>query len=285
MQGIIGSHDWPPTAVSSPIGEVIGQAISSLKPEYPFTSILRRCIMPDHVHFVLNVKETTDIHLGTLIKHIKNKCYSEIISMGYGEGTQIFAENYHDTFLTARGQLKRMLDYVSDNPRRHLVRKIYPSWFQRFAISDGEVCYEAYGNWDLLYESLIVQVKAGREFQKRKNEFRKLWVRTVLNDGILVSPFINDTEKKVRDWAMARGGALIYVTSELFAPRFKPEGMMFELCGEGRLLIVSVPPLPEYKYLPENIALRQQCVRMNAISDEIALGRFMPIRIGPGMGG
>lgn len=282
MQGIIGSHDWPPTAVRTDIGEIIGRAISSLKAEYPFTSVLRRCIMPDHVHFILNVKETTDIHLGTLIKHIKNKCYSEIISSGYGEGTQIFAENYHDTFLTAGGQLQRMLDYVSDNPRRHLLRKMYPSWFQRFVISNGKACYDAYGNWDLLAEPLIVQVKAGKEFLKRKDEFKKLWIRTVLNDGILVSPFINKTEKDVRDWAIGKGGALIYVTSDIFSAKFKPEGNMFDLCGEGRIIIVSAPPLPEYKNLPENIAMRQQCVRMNEISAEIASGQFRPIRIGPG---
>lgn len=47
--------------------------------------------MPDHVHFILDVREATDTHLGTLIKHIKNECYTRIVAIGYRKDTQIFA--------------------------------------------------------------------------------------------------------------------------------------------------------------------------------------------------
>lgn len=274
VRGIVGSRQWPPTPHRSFIGDVIGESISSLKAEYPFTQILRRCIMPDHVHFVLNVTEATEIHLGILIKHIKNVCFDRLVAAGYSRETKIFEDNYHDTFLSGGGQLQRMLDYVSDNPRRHLVRKASPSWFQRFMITDGARSFEAYGNWDLLVEPQIVAVRAGREYRAHKAEFRKLWSQTVWNDGILVSPFINDTEKAVRDWAMENGGALIYVTPDELPPRYKPEGDLFDLCGEGRLMIVSVPGLPEYRGLPENIAFRKHCLRMNEVSAAIAAGKF-----------
>lgn len=274
ITGIPGDRQWAPKAVPSFLGRVIGEAISSLKHVYPFTSILRRCIMPDHVHMVLYVKEKTDVHLGELIKFIKNRCYDTLTADGLNREMQVFADNYHDTFLVFRGQLQRMLDYVSDNPRRHLVRQQYPSWFQRFVISDGKDSFEAYGNWDLMVEPVVTPVRAGREFRKNEIAYKQLWVRTVLNDGILVSPFINEMEKRVRDWAVDNGGALIYIVPDEFGERYKPSGVLFDLCAEGRLMLVSVPALPEYAGLPENLAFRKHCLRMNDVAAAIAAGTF-----------
>ncbi|MDE6296484.1 MAG: hypothetical protein K2L89_01445, partial [Muribaculaceae bacterium] len=243
--GIPDNHQWPPKTELSHVGKIIFEAISNIKSNFPHTSILRRCIMPDHLHFAIFIKEKTDIHLGKIITSFEKECSNRYEERYNTPGIRFFIPGYHDTFLNGEGQLKKMLDYISDNPRRYLVRKENIGWFRQFYISneDGTNRYEAYGNWDLLFEFQRVPVKVSRKYTEAELRSRKkLWHTTILNDGVLVSPFINPNEKKVRDWAMANGGALIYLTYKPFPEKFKPQGKMFDLCAEGRLLIVVIPP-------------------------------------------
>lgn len=280
--GIPDDHRCPPKTALSEVGKIIFEAISNIKSNFPHTSILRRCIMPDHVHFAIFIKEKTDIHLGHIIKKLKRECSSRFEAMGHEPEIEFFIPGYHDTFLTGKDQLKKMLAYISDNPRRHLVRKSNPGWFQQFIISspDGQSRYEAYGNWDLLSEFQRVPVKVSRKYSPTELIARKrLWHKTILNDGVLVSPFINPNEKRVRDWAVENGGSLIYLTYKPFPEKFKPQGKMFDLCAEGRLLIIFIPPdEKEAAYIRENgCPSYSHCQRMNSIAEEIAEKEFRPL--------
>lgn len=280
--GIPDNRQWPPKTALSDVGKIIFEAISNIKSKFPHTSILRRYIMPDHVHFAIFIKEKTDIHLGKIISALKKECSDRYEERGNVPGVRFFIPNYHDTFLTGKDQLQKMLVYISDNPRRYLVRKSNPGWFRQFFIcsQDGKNRYEAYGNWDLLSEFQRVPVKISRKYSETELlSWKKLWHTTILNDGVLVSPFINPKEKKVRDWAIANGGTLVYITYKPFPERFKPQGKMFDLCAEGRLLIVCIPPDDK-----ENEYLRDKgrpsyshCQRMNSIAKEIAEKEFRPI--------
>lgn len=280
--GIPDNHQWPPKTALSDAGQIIFEAISNIKSNFPHTSILRRCIMPDHVHFAIFIKEKTDIHLGKIITTLKKECSNRYEERGNVPGVRFFIPDYHDTFLTGKDQLQKMLAYISDNPRRYLVRKSNPGWFRQFIIisPDGKSRYEAYGNWDLLSEFQKVAVKISRKYSDSElKSWKKLWHTTILNDGVLVSPFINPNEKKVRDWAMDNGGSLIYLTCKPFPERFKPQGKMFDLCAEGRLLIVRIPPNEqEAEYIRDNDRpCYAHCQRMNDIAKEIAVNEFRPI--------
>ena len=140
--------------------------------------------------------------------------------------------------------------------------------------------FEAYGNWDLLSEFQRVPVKISRKYSETELlSWKKLWHTNILNDGVLVSPFINPKEKKVRDWAMDNGGSIILLTHEPFSERFKPQGKMFDLCAEGRLLIIRIPPNEqEAEYIRDNDRpCYAHCQRMNDIAKEIAENEFRPI--------
>lgn len=275
--GEIGSHDNPPAVKLSGVGTIIANCLSELKKEFPFVSILRRCIMPDHVHISLFVREKTNTYLGYIIAEFKRNCSRGYEMLGYGKEIDLFIPKYHDTILFGRNQLQKMLDYISDNPRRHLMRLQNPGWFRNFRIGRDNYSYDAYGNWDLLYEFQRIPVKFSRKFSKQEVEtYKRLWYKTILNDGILVSPFIHPEEKNVRDWAIHNGGVIILITYEPFPDRFKPSGKMFDLCAEGRLLIVSIDLGPE-----EDEYLKQKgkpsaftCRRMNDLALEIATRDF-----------
>lgn len=280
ITGEPGSHDNPPFARQSRIGALIASALSSLKAHYPFTSILRKCIMPDHVHFAIFIKEHTDIHLGTIIATLKKETSMLAEQIGYPQETHFFEENYHDTFLCTKGQLPSMLAYISDNPRRHLVRSQNKGWFRKFRITGPGGIFDAYGNWDLLSEFQKSPVKVSRKYTEAEyHEWKRRWYLTVKNDGILVSPFIHPKEKRVRDWAIKEKAPLIYLTYKEFPERYKPSGVMFEACSEGRLLIVSVPALnEEHLYLDQHKRPSyNHCQRMNKIAVSIAQDPYLPL--------
>lgn len=279
VAGFPGNHQWPPCVRRSVEGEIIKNEIYALKNVFPFTSVIRQCVMPDHVHFALNIKEATDVHLGSIIAELKRKCSEAYEKLGHEPGVLFFTPGYHDTFLSGAGQLQAMLAYISDNPRRHLVRKGAPGWFRRFVIGSpyGSERFEAYGNWDLLEEPHRVAVKVSRKYSPQELIAHKHhWLDTVNNDGVLVSPFINPAEKRCRDWAIENGGAFIYLTYAPFGERFKPQGRLFELCSQGRLLIVSVPPDEKAReYIRANGHPPYSfCQRMNALAAEIAAHPF-----------
>ena len=266
ISGCVGSHEYPPVAVRHKAGETTHQAISNLKNDFPFVTIQRRCIMPDHVHFSIFIHEDRGIHLGRIIASLKRDCSREWEKLGYPAETRFFSENYYDSILRGNGQLKRMLAYISDNPRRWILRNMHPGWFRRFRLKIGKYEYEAYGNWDLLGEWDINAVKISRRYSEEELVARKRsWVDTVRNDGVLISPFISEKEKKVRNWAIDNGGAIIDISTEKIGDRYKPSGRYFDLCGEGRLLVIFMPPASK------NLS-RADCERMNALAVFIAEG-------------
>ena len=278
--GIVDNHDWPPTVRLHATGNIIASCLSKNKKTFPFTSILRKCIMPDHVHIALFIKEETETHLGQIIAAFKRGCSNELEKLGYEPQTDLFIENYHDTFLRGKGQLKTLLKYISDNPRRHIVRKMNPGWFRKFSITRGDISYDAYGNWDLVYEPYRMTVKFSKKYSEeeiRKNKHS--WHQAIINDGVLVSPFIHPEEKKARDWAMNNGGAMIYITYKPFPDKYKPQGKLFNTCAEGRLMIVSMPLTPkEQEYLDRTgKPSYHTCTRMNALALEIATEDFFVI--------
>lgn len=247
----------PPRAKLTDTGRIIEQALSGLSEKFPHISILRHCIMPDHIHFAIFVRETTDIHLGLIIKALKNDCF---------RGKSLFADGYHDSFLTAKGQLPRMLAYITDNPRRHIIRQQNPGFFHRSRITDGTQTFETYGNIHLIDEPQLEAVRISRKFTPETLIAKKRrWLLTVRNDGILVGPFISESERKVRDWAIDNGAAIIILTEKSFKERYKPGGNYFNLCAEGRLLEISVPMTE---------LTRQGCLRLNSIAEQIAAGNF-----------
>lgn len=61
----------------------------------------------------------------------------------------------------------------------------------------------------------------------------------------MVSPFINPEEKIFRDEAIKNGCGIIMIVDYCFSDRKKPYKDLFDLCAEGRLLIVSTEEFPE----------------------------------------
>ncbi len=182
----------------------------------------------------------------------------------------VFEEGYHDRILMKKDQLARMKHYVSDNPRRRLLRMLHPEFHSRFpaASADGRH-FEVYGNPFILNDPDIEPVRISRSFSPDHLRQRKItWKRTVENGGVLVSPFISEAERRVRDWAIDNGGRLIIIEENGFGVRYSPKGRMHELCSEGRLLLIA----PATHTLTPPVLTRQLCLAMNDFAQYVSEG-------------
>lgn len=191
---------------------------------------------------------------------------------GEGEMLSVFEEGYHDRILLKSNQLEKMLRYVSDNPRRRLLRMLNPTFHQRhwIILGDGRK-FEAYGNINLLFDPDIEAVKISRKFSAAELRSRKIcWLRTVENGGVLASPFISKDEKRVLHWAINNGGRIIYIIDNGFAERFAPKGVLHRLCSEGRLLMVASTDFTHGK----GALTRAECENMNNLAAAIATGEY-----------
>lgn len=277
--GSPGSTVQPPDVRLSPVGHCIGEAIGMVAVTFANVEVLRHCIMPDHVHIVLFITAYTDYHLGRLIAALKRDAAARLAAKtGTDPELRLFVPDYNDTILTGKGQLQPMIKYVADNPRRWLLRRMYPEFNRRFRIGVGDRTYEAYGNWMLLSHPCLTVVRyTSRIPEAELHRNRDRWRYEALNGGVMVSPFIHPFERAERDWGMEQGVKLVMIVAGQMPERFKPAGRLFDLCAAGRLLMVFSPmpsrpgtePL-RYTQFSEVRVTRDQCMSMNNLARTLA---------------
>lgn len=204
-------------------------------------------VMPDHVHFIIHVREYLPDHLGHYIGLLKVTCTRCVCDMfGYPDNHtaapfSIFEENYHDRIIRTSEMLETERRYLDDNPRRYFLRKIHPEYFHSpVKITIGEHQYAAFGNILLLkkihHEAIIVSSKYSA---RRLSELETGWKEAARENKALVSPFISKAEKSRREEILNLSGNIIEILDNGFPERYKPAGRNFDLCLEGRLLQIA----------------------------------------------
>ncbi len=157
--------------------------------------------------------------------------------------------------------LDAMVQYVEDNPRRAIIRKLYPQFMTRcMHVWIAGRDYGAFGNLALLKwpdkRAVIAHRKAqpgqrsetgvlypyGTPYEKTVQfELEK---QTLLNDArsgqcVLVSAGISEGEKQIRNAALMEHLPFIHLQKESFGMLWKPEKSRFEACAQGTLLILA----------------------------------------------
>ena len=181
-----------------------------------------------------------------------------------------FEEGFNDRLITREGQVKKVKDYIADNPRRWMVKHETPEYFQKlYHIFINGKEWNVIGNIFLLKDFDIQAVKVSSRYSaKELLRKKRLWWFTVINDGVLASPFIREDEKKVRNWTWENEGRIIQLMDKPFRERYKPYGKNFDRCAEGRLLQVA----PAFE-APEHM-IKPWADELNDAAQAIAEGRY-----------
>lgn len=106
----------------TPLGEKVLACWKRISEFWPMVKLLECQVMPDHFHGLLFVEEALPLGkvLGDVIRGFKTGCRE----VGWEDG-------YVDNILFREGQLKRMAEYIRDNPRRLFEKREKPALFRR----------------------------------------------------------------------------------------------------------------------------------------------------------
>lgn len=283
MLTMVTNHPTPPLSYISgdgreinltktPTGLLVEQALTQWNRRWPEFKVDNLVIMPDHIHFILNVTATLVVPFSRLISEFKVDC-TRLFRDRFPDSTlakerlPFFQKNFHDRILSHQGQLAAMHHYLNDNPRRHLLKRLHPDLFTRINhLRIGESDYSAFGNIFLLREVEKKAVIIRSHYSDMEiSRLRESWGKTSERGGVLVSPFISPREREVMKSTLDNGYRIIKILPNGFPDRFKPAGNMFDHCLNGRLLYIA----PGIHNTGKTLLSREKCQEMNTLANLI----------------
>ena len=270
LGSLTGNGETTPAIVEpSPLGQAVIQSLINLPKFYPQIAIWTFQLMPDHLHFIVFVKERIPVHLGKVINGFKvgcNRAYKELVK---GDTPGLWEDGYNDLILDRDGQLQRMKAYIHDNPRRLAIKRNHADLFQvQRNIKVGKYTFAALGNVFLLDAPCLLQVQCSRKLTPLQiNATVQRFLSLAQNGAVLISPSISPGEKAVMKAAFEHGFPVIVLQENGFAPLAKPGGRRFDACAQGRLLMLA----PWEHHNDRRVIKRNQCLDLNEMARVICL--------------
>lgn len=278
---VLSSLEGNPTIIGSKCGVIINiygkmvsDAIIAFKERNACIKVPYFIIMPDHVHLIVFVTDYLPKHLGKYISYLKSDC-SKRLWLSHpelkerGNDGAFFAPKYNDRILWREGQWTRWELYIRDNPRRALLRRMFPDYYRRSQIvgAHGESLY-SYGNTTLIAFPDKIVVRYTSKRTPEENDIMLSNCRILAQEGwIMVSPFIHPREKELLIEGMARGWRIIRIVEDAITERKHPSKMMHEYCATGNLLLVALRHPGEI--VDKGETRRSIFMKMNALAEKI----------------
>jgi len=174
-----------------------------------------------------------------------------VSALSCAEELSLFSEGYHDRILFHAHQLHNMLTYVSDNPRRLALKRANPQLFTlRRNIQHTGFTFSALGNLFLLGHPNKSCIQCSRSLSEQEIAAKKEQYLAQAEQGYVhISAAISAGEKAICQALRQAGYPLVILLSNGFpeeddeqAQYFKPNGIYFESCAKGQLLLLEPSP-------------------------------------------
>ena len=269
----------------NPFGHRVCQMLCGLAQFYAgkglALKVLAQKVMPDHVHLVIQVLEPLPQSIGAVVRGFKSGCtkaYKEMYGSGenaagvHGNGedrheraaeapvhfARIFARRgsiwqqdaayYHERILHAPGQLRRMIDYVKDNPRRLWIKSHNPELFRLHRrTEEAGLSFTSMGNHFLLDwpDKQVVEMSRSATNDEVQERLRKV-LAAAHNGTVTYTAAISKGEQIIARTLREQGYPLVVLLNDGFPKEgspheryYKPGGVYFEACSKGQLLLLE----------------------------------------------
>ena len=270
---IEGSPDAPCMELTE-LGKRVEACWHEIALRHSQIDVLALQMMPDHLHGILFVKAHIEKPLGKVLLGFKqgcNKAYRELFpnvppvnvqsvavlqqQTGPQQALQydryhglLFATGYNDKLLLRKGQLQRWLNYLSDNPRRLLMKREHPDLFRMHRMT--EACglqFTSMGNHFLLEWPDRQLVEMSRNATEKEIDNRLQEVLTEARNGVVTyTAAISKGESVIARTVREQGFPLVVLLNDGFpeegSPQeryYKPGGVYFDACSRGKLLLME----------------------------------------------
>ena len=276
----------------TPLGNAVVDELYVMCRHYPAIRIFQFCLMPDHLHAVIQVTRVMDTSIRSVIRGywqgVKKlgRAYTlsvspELNSEERDEGRTadggwafpVFTERPFIRPLSRRGQLQAMMRYVQMNPQRLATKRLMPGFFRvQRGIEVAGRSFDGVGNVALLHDGQYAEVHVRSVWVKAAEHGDSQTLRDYMNSRVLmarkgvvmVSPFISPQEKQVMQVLITEQHPFILLADNGFRDYYKPSDALFDACAAGRVLILSPWPYDAGK---RRIS-RADCVSLNAMAEE-----------------
>ena len=253
-----------------PVGKLVLDEINNFNVFCDKIETDRKIIMPDHIHFVLKIKEYLPLSLEFVLEQWQEMLFQKAKSLQLIPLScqSLFEKGFNDIFFNHSVKWNVINNYIQDNPRRLWERWQNPKYFHRSENMEiyGVKC-QLYGNISLLDNPLIYPVIVHRSDIKNSevlNRKKEYWKYSILNGGVIAGAFRNEVEKEVRNYALNNGGRIIYLKDKPFEEKEKPKGKYYDFCKEGKLLYLY----PEMHFSGK-YQRRQECLYLNSMANSL----------------
>ena len=102
----------------SPLGQLVRASWEALTAHHPEIHLDVFVIMPDHLHGIIGIAESSPARLGTVVGGFKSAVARDARRTGSWRGGQLWQRGYHDRIIRDPGHLDRLRRYVVENPIR-----------------------------------------------------------------------------------------------------------------------------------------------------------------------
>ena len=170
------------------------------------------------------------------------------IFAGRGSIWQQDAAYYHERILHAPGQLRRMIDYVKDNPRRLWIKSHHPELFRLHRRTEAAgLSFTSMGNHFLLDWPDKQVVEMSRSATNEEVQGRLQEVLAAAHNGtVTYTGAISKGEQLIARTLREQGYQLVVLLNDGFPKEgspheryYKPGGVYFEACSKGQLLLLE----------------------------------------------
>lgn len=282
---VMPDHIHVVVQVLEPLPQSIGKVIRGFKSAC--SSLYKRNFLVSGGNYTTEMQIANDVHSRTNDVH-----FSRIFT----RTNSIWEPNpsyYHERILHHKGQLDAMIHYVKDNPRRLALKRANPDLFRiRQDLRIGQSTYTALGKIFLADYPLRELLQCSRSLTQAEIATRKTeCLSEAANGTVFVTAAISEGEKQIARALREAGFPLIILLTEGFpAPDsphyryFKPQGVYFEACAAGQLLLLE--PQPDAFERPDIVAQvtakagdiphdtkRFRFLALNALAKEISAPR------------
>lgn len=270
---------FAPRVEFSPIGKIVSKELYALSDRFPVI-IRNSVLMPDHIHFIIEVLETLPRKLGSVMSSFMGRC-SSILWASAPESAiardrlSFWKKGYTDKIVYSKGQLPRFVHYVKENPRKYLIRKEHPAYFyDRWEFTALGQRWHAIGNIFLLSHPIRENIRFSRRLSTEEWESRKeTWRYVSTQQDVVVSTFIHPEEKRITKECTNLGAKLIWIKCDGFPDRSAVKGeLAYSLCAAGRLLMIA----PEKHHTSAQALTRSQCMQLNDLAAYICQNDIIP---------
>lgn len=153
--------------------------------------------------------------------------------------------------LYGKGQLRKMIDYVALNPYRRWIMALHPELFKLHRVTRiVGLTFRSLGNHWLLDWPMRQMVECSRSTTQADWDQQLKEVMALAEAGaVTYTAAMNEGERYIADHIKDAGFPLVLLLKDGFPPagseeekKYKPGGMMSDVCAQGRLLLLEAYP-------------------------------------------